>query len=234
MSYSIRDNTRFIFVLALTQITMDFPLMGQQENHSYKVDTNTVISAPLKPADGSGVMIAGELWDSFLPPNVGPTYFEVNQPLIGTFLRIGNFDRAWSTPTHMWPGGWPYGMFWSKGMVLAEFNPDSTWNLPSIAGNPNPAYKQDAGGQYALGSFYKTVLGANNPSRNYFRETRWTDSTKRHHAIYEAGWPTNIGVDVRAKIHQFTLNWNNFNDFITVEISLTNTGALSHFISPLA
>jgi hypothetical protein len=33
-------------------------------------------------------------------------------------------------------------------------------------------------------------------------------------------------VDVRIKIHQFTLNWNNFNDFIIVEISLTNTGVL--------
>ena len=205
---------------------MDFTLMGQQENHLYEVDTNTGTSALHKPADGAGVMIAGELWDSFLPPNVAPYYSEANQPLIGTFLRIGNFDREWSTPTHMWPGGWPYGMFWAKGMYLAEFNPDSTWNPPTIAGNPNPAYKQDAGGEYALGSYFNTVLGANDLSRNYSRETRWTDSTKRHHAIYEAGWPTNIGVDVRIKIHQFTLNWNNFNDFIIVEIALTNTGVL--------
>jgi hypothetical protein len=105
-------------------------------------------------------------------------------------------------------------------------HPDSTWNPPTIAGNPNPAYKQDAGGEYALGSYFNTVLGANDLSRNYSRETRWTDSTKRHHAIYEAGWPTNIGVDVRIEIHQFTLNWNNFNDFIIVEIALTNTGVL--------
>jgi hypothetical protein len=31
-------------------------------------------------------------------------------------------------------------------------------------------------------------------------------------------------VDVKMKVHQWTLNWNNFNDFIIVEFQLTNTG----------
>jgi hypothetical protein len=175
---------------------------------------------------GSGVMVAGELWDSFLPPNAGPYYSEVGMPLTSTFLRIGNFDRAWTTPTHMWPGGWPFGMFWGKGMYLTEYNPDSSWNPLTLAGSPNPARHPVAGPKYAFGSYQSTVIGANDPLRNYTRETRWTDATKRHHALYEAGWPTNIGVDVKVRIHQFTLNWDNFNDFITAEITLTNTGVL--------
>ncbi len=174
----------------------------------------------------AGVMIAGELWDSFLPPNAGPYYGEVHQPLRSTFLRIGNFDRMWSTPTHMWPGGWPYGMFWAKVMYLAEFNPDSLWNPPLIAGKENPSYYAVAGGRYALAAFGSAILGADDPRRNYTEETHWVDPVNRTHAVYEAGWPTNIGIDVKLKIHQFTLNWNNFNDFIIVEIILTNTGVL--------
>lgn len=206
----------FAISLALGQV------QHSEDEGKYQFDYNGTVD----PANGAAVMVAGRLWDSFLPPNVRSYYGEVDQPLIGTFLRIGNFDRAWSTPTHMWPGGWPYGMFWGKGMYLAEFNPDSTWNPFLIGGVRNPAHSVTAGGCYALGSYSSTVLGANDPQRNYSRETRWADATKRHHAIYEAGWPTNIGVDAKIRIHQFTLNWNNFNDFIIVEITLTNTGVL--------
>jgi hypothetical protein len=126
----------------------------------------------------------------------------------------------------MWPGGWPYGMFWGKGMYLAEFNPDTSWNPPLLGGSPNPASHPAAGPNYALGCYLNTVIGTNNPARNFTRETRWVEPTKRLHAVYEAGWSTNIGVDVKVRIHQFTLNWNNFNDFIIVEIALTNTGTL--------
>src|SRR6059036_3064905 len=53
------------------------------------------------PANGSGMLIAGELWDSFLPQSVGPYYGEASTTLTGEFIRIGNFDRAWSSPTHL-------------------------------------------------------------------------------------------------------------------------------------
>ena len=171
-------------------------------------------------------MVAGDLWDSFLPPNFGPYYSERDQPLFGTMLRMGNFDREWRTPTHMWPGGWPYGMFWSKGMYFTEYNPDSSWNPATLGGTTNPAYHPEAGKCYAFVSYAPSVIGASDPNRNFGRETRWVDPAARLHAVYEAGWPTNAGIDVRVKIHQFTVPWNNFNDFITVEIALTNTGVL--------
>ena len=181
---------------------------------------------PDGPANGAGVMIAGELWDSFLPPNVGPSYVEATQAIDRSLLRIGNFDRAWSTPTHMWPGGWNYGNFWSKDLVLLEFNPDSTWNPPMISGQVNPSFTQNGGSRYGICGFAPSLHGAGDPARNYARETRWVDPARRHHALYEAGWPTTAGIDVAITIHQFTLNWNNLNDFIIVEIRLTNTGVI--------
>ena len=177
------------------------------------------------PAGGAGVMVSGDFWDSFLPPNVGPYYGEASQPIIGTFMRIGNFDRAWTTPTSMWPGGWQNGQFWGKGFYLTEYNPDSTWNPPTIGGNTNPSYRS-GGGRYAHVAFQTGVLGASNPARNYYNETSWVDANQRHHAVYTAGWPTTAGIDVKVKIHQFSLNWNNFNDFIIVEVSLINTGSI--------
>jgi len=180
----------------------------------------------LEPANGAGVMVAGELWDSYLPPNAYAYYTEAAELIRRSFLRIGNFDRVWTTPTHFWPGGWTNGNYWAKGMEIMEYNPDPNWNPPTIGGVANPAYLSAAGGNYAFGSYRGTLPGANVASRNYYRETKWVDATKRHRALYEAGWPTNIGVDVAVKIHQFSLNWNNLNDFIIVEVTFTNTGVV--------
>jgi len=182
------------------------------------------------PANGSGVMVSGELWDSFMPPNKGPAYTEAARDILFTFMRIGNFDRAWTTPTHVWPGGWTNGNYWAKGMVLTEWNPDPTFNPQTVAGKTNPSYVGTSGANYAFagygnpkGALGLKVAGTGVAARDYARETIWVDA-KRHHALYEAGWPTTIGVDVKVKIHQYSLNWNNFNDFILVEVKLTNTG----------
>jgi hypothetical protein len=184
-------------------------------------------------AGGAGVMIAGELWDSYMLFNNmtrGPWYSESNNDVVHQ-IRVGNFDRQWSTPTHMWPGGWNYGAFWNKAMEISIWDPDSTFNPPTIGGTTNPSHTTTAGPHYAFLAFSntkrgKTLPGANDPLRNYAIETRWTDATKRHHAIYEAACPTTAGVDVKLTVHQYTLNWNNFNDFIIVELKLTNTGVV--------
>ena len=77
------------------------------------------------PAAGRGVMVAGELWDSFMPFNKGPYHGESSNPFITTMVRMGNFDRQWSTPTHFWPGGWNFGNWWSKGMEMLEWEKKS-------------------------------------------------------------------------------------------------------------
>jgi hypothetical protein len=181
--------------------------------------------------NGSGVMVAGELWDSFKPAKTGGFYSETTRDVISNAFRIGNFDRQWTTPTHMWPGGWTNGNFWGKNFLISVFDPDSTFNPPTVSGVPNPSYFASSGSHYALAGYPnisrgKQLTGTSDPSRDYARETRWVDSTKRQHALYEAGWPTTVGVDVKLEIHQFSLNWNNFNDFILLKITLTNTGSV--------
>ena len=109
---------------------------------------------------------------------------------------------------------------------MTEVNPDTTWNPSMIGGKTNPSYFTAAGGSYAFASYRSSVLGANDPQRNYFSEAHWANSVTRREVAYEAGWPTTIGVDVRLKVRQFTLNWNNFDDCIFVEMKLINTGVV--------
>ncbi len=180
-------------------------------------------------ANGSGIMVAGNLWDSYMPANRGPYYGEAANPLVEDMVRMGNFDRNWSTPTHMWPGGYDHGNFWNKDLEMAVFDPDPNFNPATIGGKANPSYFSSGGGtHYAHVSYANKaankVLGAGDPARDYYKETYWVDATKRHHAVYEAGWPTTVGVDIKMKVHQYTLHWNGFNDFIMITLTLTNTG----------
>ena len=147
----------------------------------------------LIPANGSGVMVAGNLWDSYMPANKGPYYGEAANPLVEDMVRMGNFDRQWSTPTHMWPGGYDHGNFWNKDLEMAVFDPDPNFNPATIGGKANPSYFSAGGGaNFAHVSYQKTVLGASDVTRNYTKETYWLDATKRHHAVFEAAWPTTV------------------------------------------
>ena len=151
---------------------------------------------PTNPANGAGVMVAGELWDTFLPQNAWATYSESAAQIIRIFVRMGNCDRWWTRPTHIWPGGCILSNYWLKGFLMAEWNPDSTFNPDSVAGTYNISYDAVSGPHYVLATFSnpaigsRVVAGSDDPSRNYLRETRWVDAT-RHRATYEAGWPTN-------------------------------------------
>jgi hypothetical protein len=201
---------------------------GPTDPEDFKTFDLSKISGILDPARGSAVMISGELWDSFMPPNKGPYYEQAALDMLNS-IRVGNFDRAWSSPTHMWPGGWDRGAFWNKQFEITVWDPDTTFNPPQVGGAANPAH--DGDGNYAYAAYpnpgrTRTIPGKGDPTRDYSRETEWRDAQKRHHAVYEAGWPTNVGVDVKMNIHQYSLNWNNFNDFILVEFTLTNTGVV--------
>ena len=57
------------------------------------------------------------------------------------------------------------------------------------------------------------IAGAGDPARDYKREARYVDAG-RTHLVYEAGWPTTIGVDFKLRAHQYTSNEQNLNDFV--------------------
>jgi hypothetical protein len=217
----IRGASAFL-VVCLLLVSASAALYGQAK-----------VSDVQDPANGAAVMVAGELWDSYMLFNnmtKGPWYGEATGDVIRQ-IRVGNFDRGWTTPTHMWPGGWNFGAFWNKSMEISVWDPDTTFNPQTIGGAANPSYFAAAGKNYAFAAFGntkrgKTLPGTNDPLRNYSVETKWVDAAKRHHAVYEASSPTTVGVDVKLKIHQYSLNWNNFNDFLIVELTLKNTGVV--------
>ncbi|MEP0821765.1 MAG: hypothetical protein HRF44_02860 [Ignavibacterium sp.] len=181
---------------------------------------NSVIGFP-----GAGVIQAGDLWESLLPAGFGPFYGEAGDaPTRGNrqFIRFGNFERNWTTPNSHWPGAFPWTMYWSHYMYVTEYNPDTLWNP---YGNPS-RWESGGAGNYAYLAFKSTVAGANDTARLYSVEPYFVDAAKNH-VVYEAGFPTNLGVDVKIRAHGFSgPNWNNLNDFVIVEIQFTNTGEI--------
>ncbi|MFH0991718.1 MAG: hypothetical protein V1799_17055 [bacterium] len=174
----------------------------------------------------TGVFVAGDWWDAFTPDNLTPYtdnrwWREVGADAVNnhTFVHMGNQNRLWNVPTTMWPGGWNYGQYWSHNMRIAEYNPDPAFfpSTPHVSTNK---------ANYAFGTYGTKIPGAGDPIRDYVRLTKWVDANSRTQAIYEVGFPTALGVDVKMVCRQFTVNWANLNDFVVVEMTLTNTGKL--------
>src|SRR5512140_153858 len=171
---------------------------------------------------GAGVLQNADIWDSYLPQAFGPFYSEGGTAAtdgLRQFLRMGNFDRSWSTPGGHWPNAFYFTMFWSHYMVAQCFDPDSNFN-PTKKGVAAPAT-----GNYAQVTYKSTIPGANDPTRYYSREPYFVDGAKRQHAVYEAAWPTNVGLDVKMRAHALSgPNFGHFNDFIIMEFEFKNTG----------
>ena len=195
---------------------------------------------------GGGVLQAGDVWESFLPQGFAPNYTDAGTATtLGwrTFLRMGNFDRSWTTPGTHWPAAYPMTPYWFKNAMVFVYDTSNTINPEKIGGVANPSYfavarppgTTNLWSNYAQLSYSEKLQGAvaqvgttiKNGTRNYSREPSWVDGTRRQHAVYEAAWPTNLGVDVKLRAHGFAgPNWNNLNDFVIVEIELKNTGVV--------
>lgn len=194
---------------------------------------NSVVGYP-----GAGVLQGGDLWESLLPEAFGPFYSEAGTaPTLGSrqFIRFGNFDRAWTTPNSHWPSAFPWTMYWSHYMHVMEFNPDTTFNPITIGGASNPSFyanSADPGktySNYAMVAYGPKLNGASDPNRKYSIESYWIGGPNgpRQQVVYEASWPTNLGLDVKVRARSFQgPNWNNLNDFVILEISFKNTGFL--------
>jgi hypothetical protein len=180
---------------------------------------------------GGGVIQAGDTWESFLPMSFTPSYSDAGTyTTLGyrNFIRLGNFDRGWSTPATHWPAAYFYTNYWYKNAWAGAYDPDATFNPATIAGKTNPSYFAAGGGaNYAQMQYMPTLQGASDATRHYTVEPYWVDGTRRQHVVYEAAWPTNLGVDVKIRAHGFSgPNWNNLNDFVMLELEFKNTGNL--------
>jgi len=190
---------------------------------------NSVVNYP-----GAGVIQAGDVSESFLPQGTTPNYNEVSTAAtlgVRRLLSMGNFDRNWTTPATHYPAAYPLTPYWEKSAAVLVYDPDTTWNRGPASSNPS-FFTVAAGpsGNYscfAQLTYRSTLNGASNTARHYSTEPYFVDGALRRHVVYEAAWPTNLGIDVTMRAHGFAApNWDNLNDYVVVEIQLHNTGFL--------
>jgi len=183
---------------------------------------------------GAGVICAGDVWESFLPQGTTPNYGEVaaaGSLGVRRLLQMGNFDRGWTTPATHFPSAFPITPYWFKTAEAVVYDPDTTWNRGPASSNPSffPISAGPTGtySNFALLTYKSTLNGATDPTRKYSIDPYFVDGATRQHVVYEAGWPTNLGVDVKIRAHGFAApNWDNLNDYVIVEIQMKNTGFL--------
>jgi len=124
----------------------------------------------------------------------------------GRSSAIGNFDRAWTTPTHMWPGGWTNGNFWSKWDADAGVQSGSNLQSGHDRRSRQPGARRRERAELCSRGIQVDAPSARamSTATTPRKPTGWmrngiTRSTKR------AG-RHRLGVDVKMKIHQWTLN----------------------------
>ncbi len=178
------------------------------------------LSKTQDPYPNVGVMTAGDLWDTFMPTWVRKTYYEAqdNPNLTWHLVRVGNLERQWTTPTQMYPAGSDMHIPWKQDIELIEY----TKGINNFTTSTDPRAKDYV---YAFETS-KVSLPAPYNQRRADAATQWVDANKRHQMLYTAEGPTNLGLYVKMRVRQYTLNHANMNDFIAVEFEFTNTGVL--------
>ncbi|MBT3342760.1 MAG: T9SS type A sorting domain-containing protein [Gemmatimonadetes bacterium] len=178
------------------------------------------ISGSQVAAKEGGVFTAGDIWESFLPSNAGAFYSETADDVtrLADLIRIGNWDRQWTTSSMSYPGGENIHLPWGQDLQITEYSPNPI-NTITTSTAPNAA-------NYAHGVYTSTLNGAGDANRDWTSDGAvWTDAD-RDEMRYEGGMPTTLGVDVNWRMRQYTANHGHLNDFIIIELELTNTGVL--------
>ena len=225
-NFSIQRHTTWVMTLAVLACTA-LPALAQKANRpssalTYKSDRLT---------PGDGYMVAGELWDTIKPMNSNEANgVEDNLRNNGFlhYLTIGPDGGNWHDPTCFWPGGYHITNCWRDGrrMAFSVFEADDWATYGYTDGNlVFDTGDEGADSRFMVVYYSPNLQGANDPARNYKNPARFTDET-RTHLVYEAGWPTTAGIDFALRAHQYTSNEQNLNDFIVLEISMTNTGVV--------
>ena len=183
---------------------------------------------------GDGYMVSGDYWVTVKPMNT-PNDGRLGNPFVNAaggsnnYILLGGAGN-WADPAGNWPSGFRYvNNFRNSPRIFFPLFKKDGW--PGyVTGNPLRAGDASADNKGAGGSsrfmfaiFSEGLAAAKDATRNYRRDARFTDATRRH-MIYEAGWPTTAGIDFKLRAHQFTLNEQNMNDFVLIEMTLTNTG----------
>jgi len=170
---------------------------------------------------GDGYMVSGDYWVTVKPMNT-PNDGRLGNPFVNAaggsnnYILLGGAGN-WADPAGNWPSGFRYvNNFRNSPRIFFPLFKKDGW--PGyVTGNPLRAGDASADNKGAGGSsrfmfaiFSEGLAAAKDATRNYRRDARFTDATRRH-MIYEAGWPTTAGIDFKLRAHQFTLNEQNMN-----------------------
>lgn len=178
------------------------------------------VAAGAAVAQEGGVFTAGDIWESFLPSNAGRYYGEVADDPTKSYdlFRVGNWDRQWTTPSQTYPGGENIHLPWGQDIQMSAYSSNEINNFTT---SNAPRAKN-----YLLGFYTSNLAGAGDAGRDFTSPgAQWTGSD-RNEMRYEGSMPTNLGVDVKWRMRQYAANHANLNDFIVIELELTNTGVL--------
>jgi hypothetical protein len=172
--------------------------------------------------DTDGYLVAGDYWNTLKPMNTSePNGVEDPNRDIGAlhWITLGPDGTNWENPNGIWPGGYDLTSNWRDGLrlVFPAFKPGG-WDGQLKADEADDD-------RYAFAYYTPDVPGASDPERAYTAPATYVDEA-RTHLVYEAGWPTNLGIDFKIRAHQYTVNEQNLNDFNVIEITMTNTGVL--------
>jgi len=179
---------------------------------------------------GDGYMVGGEYWHTIQPMNTADPIGS-EDPLDNIkylhWMSIGANGREWDVPVGFWPGGHQIVSNGRDGwrMMFPVFESDDWATHGYTTGNIIRNVDATTDTRFMFSYYSPNLPGAGDPARDYNANAAFTDET-RSHLVYEAGWPTTSGIDFKVRSHQYTSNEQNLNDFIAIEITLTNTGVV--------
>ncbi len=227
----MKNNLLPIGILCLLVVATAGPASAQKRN-----EPSSLLNYGTSAVDraGSGYLTAGDFWSTVHPFNASvPEQLRSRYAAIGlNYIMMLGSTGNWQEPIGSWPSGYPWtNTFRNSPLFFFSVFDKDGWasyrkgnRLRDLDGTLDFA-GADSTSRFMFPTYGPAVVGATDPARNYTRPARFTDET-RAHMIYEAGWPTSAGIDYKIRAHQYSSNEQNLNDFIAIEITMTNTGVV--------
>lgn len=203
-----------------------------------------VLTANANDPRGNGVIVAGNFWASYRPPHI-PGAWPGREPYVDDFQARGDNEQRngnwlfWQSryvssgrfgnTVAAWPFGKNIAGPWGEPLGASVFDPSAEFaSANARAFAQTPLEPKDL--QYSYLKYGSKVPGAGDPARDYVRPGGKSEGGaffkdgRKGVVYYEAGWPTNVGIDVRLRAISMTTTWGNLDDQQLVEVEFYNTG----------
>lgn len=221
---------RTILVVGLVLLAGSYAAPEARAQNNGRPSSLLSYSSAQTTFESDGYMVGGDYWNTVKPLNSTDEGMPGGLSSTQQVMLLGSTSGL-RNPNGLWPSGYRFTQTFRNAhtMTFPVFRADG-WpgygpgNAIFEADGTEDSAGQGGTSRFMFAAYAPTVAGADDASRNYARPAQFTDAT-RSHLVYEAGWPTTAGIDFRVRAHQFTVNEQNMNDYIVLEVSMINTGA---------